>query len=75
MVVIIFIEEGQLGVDEPAFKSILVGYPDGGLVEDLPWKDHGLRWVIRGPITCKRYDLASDGIISSYGVGPDSKGV
>ena len=50
----IFLKVEQLGVDEPAFKSILVRYLDGGLVEDIPWKDHILRWVIRGAISCKR---------------------
>ena len=36
-------EGGRLGVDELAFKSVLVGYPDGGIVEYLPWNYHGLR--------------------------------
>ena len=44
----------QLGVDEIALKSILVGYPDRGLVEYLHWKEHGLEWVIKVTISCKR---------------------
>ena len=44
----------RLGVFELVFKSILVGYPDGGLVEDLPWGDHVLRRVSRGVIDQKR---------------------
>ena len=71
----IFLKGGRLGVVELVFKSILVGYPDGCLVEDFPWEDHGLLRFSRGSISHKRYDLASDGLRSSYGVGPDSKGV
>ena len=37
-----FLKGGRLGVDEPAFKRIFVGYPYRGLVEELPWEDHGL---------------------------------
>ena len=43
-----------MGVDELTLKSNLVVYPDGGLVEDLPWKDHGLGWVSRLAVACKR---------------------
>ena len=49
----IFKEGKRLFVDELELKTILVGYPDGGLVEYLPWKDHGLKWFSRGPIACK----------------------
>ena len=52
--VCIFKEGGHLGVDKLAFKGVLVGYLDEGLVEDLPWKDHSLRCFSRGPIDCKR---------------------
>ena len=52
--VCIFKEGGHLGVDKLAFKGVLVGYLDEGLVEDLSWKDHGLMRVSREPIACKR---------------------
>ena len=44
----------RLDVVELVFKRILVGYPDGGLVEDLPWEYHGLWRVSRGAISHKR---------------------
>ena len=69
----IFKESGQLGVGELAFKSVLVGYLDGDLMEDLPWNDHVLRWFSRGTIACKRLDISSDRVRSSYGDIPDSK--
>ena len=38
----IFFKGKGLSVVELLFKSILVGYPYGGLVEDFHWEDHGL---------------------------------
>ena len=58
---------------ELAFKIILAGYLDGGLVEYLPCNDYGLGWVSRGSIACKIWDLARYEIRSSYGVGTNSK--
>ena len=52
--VCIFLKGERLSVGELVFKSILVGYPDGGLVEDLPWEDHVLWRFSRGDITHKR---------------------
>ena len=43
----------KMGDDDISIKGFLGGYPDGGLVEDLPWEVHGLQWVIREPIACK----------------------
>ena len=65
----------QLGVVELVFKIILVRYPNGGLVEDFPWEYHGLWRAIIGAIAYKRYDIARYGVRSSYGVGPNYKGV
>ena len=50
----IFKEGERLGVDELVLKIIFVGYLYGGFVEDLPWKDHILRCISRGPIDGKR---------------------
>ena len=50
----IFKKGERLVVVELVYKSILVGYPDGGLVEGFPSDDHGLWRVIRGAILHKR---------------------
>ena len=48
---ICILEEGKLlGVDDLEIKGFLVGYPDGGIVEDLPWEEHGLWWFSGGHI-------------------------
>ena len=48
------IEEGKrLVVDDILIKGFLGGYLDVVLVEDLPWEDHVLWWVLGGPISCK----------------------
>ena len=52
--VCIFLKGERLGVVELVFKSILIGYLDGGLVEDFPWEDHSLWRVIIGAISHKR---------------------
>ena len=52
--VCIFLKGKCLGVVELVFKIILVGYPNGGLVEDFPWEYHGLWRAIIGAIAYKR---------------------
>ena len=58
-----------------AIKGFLGGYPDVGTVEDLPWEDHDMRWVLRGPISWKVEDLDCNGGRYSNWVCTDSKGV
>ena len=45
--VCIFLQGGRLDVVELVFKIVLVGYLDGGLVEDFPWEEHILWRVSR----------------------------